>query len=271
MASSKPKIILCNDDGYNAPGIFRLWESLHDYADITIVAPANDQSCKGVGVSIPESRFIEAEKVKWPEDIEAWKVYGTPADCIKFALHYLFKDAPDFILSGINNGSNSGRNIMYSGTVGAIVQGTFCNVPGIAFSCMYEDGLEKFQKVQKYIPEIVKHFQEHPIPKGTLMNVNFPSTEADGIVGFKMAEQGQSYWDARIGSDKGLKGTNKYPIMDTWDLKDESEHSDIYLLTKGYITCVPIHVEDLTDHKHRIAHTPHFESLNKKFNFSLSD
>lgn len=264
----KPKVVLCNDDGIDAPGIYALWEALHPFTDVTIVAPAEDQSCKGVGISLPKTRFIEAEKYPWPDNVEAWRVFGTPADCTKFALHYLLKTPPHFIISGINNGSNAGRNIMYSGTVGAVIQSTFCKVPGIAFSCMYDEGPEKFKKVRPYIAEIVKHFIQHPIPKGTLMNVNFPSNEADGILGFKMAKQGRSYWDVRIGSDSSLKGTRKYPMIDAWDYHEEDEESDIKLLTHGYITCVPVHVEDLTDHAHHQKHKPIFETLNEKFQFS---
>ena len=265
---SRPRIVLCNDDSIEAPGIFALWEALHPFADITIVAPAEDQSCKGVGISLPKTRFIEAEKFPWAEGTEAWRVFGTPADCIKFALHYVLKTPPHFIVSGINNGSNAGRNIMYSGTVGATIQSTFCKVPGIAFSCMYDEGPEKFKKVQPYVAAIVKHFMIHPIPKGTLMNVNFPAQEADGLLGFRMATQGRSYWDVRIGSDASLKGTRKYPMIDSWDYHDEADDSDIKLLTQGYITCVPIHVEDLTDHAHHQKHKPIFEELNEKFAFS---
>lgn len=265
--NKKPKIVLCNDDGIDAPGIHHLWKALHKKADLTIVAPAEDQSCKGVGISLPKSRYIEAEKVHWPEGVEAWKVLGTPADCTKFALHYLLKSPPDFIVSGINDGSNAGRNIMYSGTVGAAIQATFCNVPGIAFSCMYDEGPQKFQKVEQFIPNIINHFIENPFPKGTLMNINFPAQESDGIRGFKMARQGRSYWDVRIGSDASLKGTRKYPMIDGWDHQDEHEESDIHLLTQGYITCVPIHVEDLTDHKHLTKSKVIFESLNDAFNF----
>lgn len=263
------KVVICNDDGIDAPGIHHLWKALHNVADVTVVAPAEDQSCKGVGISLPKSRFIEAEKVQWPEGIEAWKVFGTPADCTKFALHYLLKEPPDFIISGINNGSNAGRNIMYSGTVGAVIQSTFYKVPGIAFSCVYEGGPEKFAQVEDYIPRVMKHFIDHPIPKGTLMNVNFPSMDTDGVLGFKLARQGQSYWDVRIGSDTSLKGTKRYPMSDGWDIHDEHVESDIHLLSEGYITCVPIHVEDLTDHKHHEAHKIKFEQLNQEFKFPV--
>jgi len=265
---NKPKIVLCNDDGIHAPGIYRLWEALHPFCDVSIVAPAEDQSCKGVGISLPKSRYIEAEKVEWADNVEAWKVFGTPADCTKFALHYLLKSSPRFILSGINDGSNAGRNVMYSGTVGAAIQATFCKVPAIAFSCMYDEGPEKFIKVQPYLAGIVKHFLSHPLPRGTLMNINFPSHETDGILGFRMAKQGRSYWDVRIGSDASLKGTRKYPMTDSWDYHDEDRDSDIHLLTQGYITCVPLHVEDLTDYTHYLKHKGIFEKLNDTFQFA---
>lgn len=259
----KPKIVICNDDGIHAKGIRNLWEAVHNIADVTIVAPAEDQSCKGVGISIPQSRFIEAEKVPWPEDVVAWKVYGTPADCAKFALDYLLDNPPDLLISGINDGSNAGRNIVYSGTIGAVIQGTFSRIPGIAFSAHFEEGPEKFKKAQPFITAFVQHFIHHPIPPGTLMNINFPSHSTPNIKGLKMAKQGQSFWNTRIGSDSSLKGTKKYPILESWDLHDEAHDSDIYLLTQGYITCVPIHVNDLTDHKHHDKHKPIFEKLNE--------
>lgn len=267
---NKPKVLLCNDDGINAPGIRSLYEAASPLFDCVIVAPAENQSCKGAGASIPESRYIEAEKVLWEDNIEAWKVYGTPVDCTKFALHFLLKEKPHFILSGINDGSNAGRNVMYSGTVGAVIQATFLGVPGIAFSAPYEEGVEKFEKAKVYIPKILEHFTLYPIPKGTLMNVNFPSHSTDGIQGIKMARQGQSYWDARIGSDLALKGTRKYPILDSWSHQEEHPESDISLLKEGFITCTPVHVEDLTDYEHHKKHKPIFEELNKAFNFTPS-
>lgn len=262
----KPNIVICNDDGINAPGIHHLALAVKDMANIMVVAPAEDQSCKGMGMSLPESRVIEAEKVDWIEpDIQAWQVFGTPTDCVKFALHFLTDHKPDFVLSGINNGSNAGRNVIYSGTVAAAAQATFNNIPGIAFSCMYDEGPGKFAKAAKFIPRLFDHFQKHPIPKGILMNINFPSTSSDGILGLRMARQGKSYWDLRIGRDTRLKGTKKYPIIDGWDLHDEHAESDIHLLTEGYITCVPVHVHDLTEYEFLKSHAPLFEKLNRGF------
>ncbi len=260
----KLNIIITNDDSYKAPGIFNLYKSLQNIANVTVVAPAFDQSCKGAGVSLPESRMIEAEQTSWEnEGVKVWKVYGTPADCTKFALHYLCKEKPDFIVSGINNGSNAGRNVLYSGTIGACVQSTFADIAAIAFSSMYDEGEEKFLKASYYIPTIVEHFYNHPIPKGTLMNINFPGHKREDILGFSLATQGKSFWDLKVGSDTSLKGTIKYPLKETWDLHEEDFNSDIFLLNQGYITCVPVQVADLTNHKHHKEHAPHFEALNK--------
>lgn len=260
MVEKRLQLLLCNDDGIEAPGIHKLWHSLKESADILIVAPATNQSCKGIGMSLPH--YIEAEKHVWEDGVEAWKVQGTPADCIKFALHYLCKAPPDFILSGINDGSNAGKNILYSGTVGAVIQGIFLHVPGIAFSSMYKEGDEKYAKAAHYIPAIVQHFASHRPKEGTLLNVNFPEQPKEEIQGLRMSSQGQSYWDAKIGSNPALKGTKKYPVLDSWYHLEEEEDSDIALLQKGYITCTPIHVQDLTDHVHKEEHRDRFESLN---------
>lgn len=260
----KFNIVITNDDSISAPGIFHLYKALSTIANVTVVAPAFDQSCKGVGISLPKSRMIEAEKTSWENDITVWKVHGTPADCTKFALHYLCEKKPDFIVSGINNGSNAGKNVLYSGTIGAVVQATFANIPGIAFSCMWDEGEEKFVKAEEFIPSIIEHFSSHPIPSGTLMNINFPSHTMENMKGFSLAKQGKSFWDLKVGSDTKLKGTKQYPLYDEWDFQDEDQDSDIHLLKEGYITCVPIHVEDLTDHKHKHAHRPYFEKLNTK-------
>lgn len=262
----KYSIVITNDDSFSAPGIKALYQALEPIAHVTVVAPAENQSCKSVGISLPASLMIEAEQTTWEEcpSAKVWKVYGTPADCTKFALHYLCPKKPDFIISGINNGSNAGRNVLYSGTVGAVVQSTFAGVPGIAFSSMWEDTEDKYYRAGAFIPSIVHHFHEHQIPPGTLMNINFPSYQIDGIKGFSFAKQGKSFWDLRIGSDTKLKGTKQYPLVEKWDLHDEEEDSDIHLLTQGFITCVPIQVQDLTNHHHHKSHKEHFEKLNAK-------
>ena len=121
------RILIINDDGIHAPGLIHLWKALVDLADVTIIAPAIEQSGVGLGITLRSPLHIES--VAWNKGTPAWKISGTPADCVKMALSVILKTPPDLIVSGINRGSNSGRNVLYSGTVGGVIEGVLRNIP----------------------------------------------------------------------------------------------------------------------------------------------
>jgi len=252
----KPKILLTNDDGIHFIGLRRLWESLIDYADVIIVAPASNQTGTGLGMTLHSPVYIET--VAWEKNTPAWKVTGTPVDCIKLALSVILKEKPAMIVSGINQSSNAGRTLLYSGTVGGVIEGVFQNIPGVAFS--YE-GFDNPQDVHcsKHIYSIVQHLLDHPLPKGTILNVNIPHT--DQIKGIKLARQGQSYWmdnpDARLHPD----GYPYFWMGGKWIEHAEYEDSDVALLKQGYITAVPAYVDELTDHHSLKIHKEQFEKI----------
>lgn len=131
--NKKPHILITNDDGVNARGIWHLWNSLKDFARLTVIAPAQEQSAVGLGITIREP--LRHQKILWPGNIEVESISGTPADCIKMALSVLLDEKPDLIVSGINRGTNAGGNVLYSGTVAGAIEGTLKEVPSIAFSC----------------------------------------------------------------------------------------------------------------------------------------
>ena len=106
MMKKKPTILITNDDGINAPGVRHLWNSLAEFANLTVVAPATEQSA--VGLSITIRHPLRLEKIDWPNDANAWSVSGTPADCVKLALNVVMKEMPDLIVSGINHGQTQG-------------------------------------------------------------------------------------------------------------------------------------------------------------------
>jgi 5'-nucleotidase len=252
----KPKILITNDDGISFIGLKKLWEALADHADVTIIAPATNQT--GAGLATTLLSPIQIEQVAWEKNTPAWKVTGTPVDCIKLALAVILKEKPDVIVSGINQGSNSGRTLLYSGTVGSIIEGSFQNVPGIAFSNENYHN-PNYDASANYIFPIVKYALENPLPKGTILNVNIP--QGDVIKGVKLARQGQSYWkdnpDERLHPD----GFPYFWMGGRWGDHDESEDSDVALLQKGYITAVPAHVGELTDHNFLKARKEQFERL----------
>lgn len=242
----KPKLLITNDDGIQADGLYDLWKCLHPYYSISIVAPHIEQSGCGLGITLRKPLRIQEEK--WEHDTPAWSVTGTPADCVKMAISLILEEKPDLIVSGINDESNAGRNILYSGTVGGIIEGTLRGIPGVAFSCL--EWKENAQSLAAdYIPKIIDHLLMHPLPTGTLLNVNFPTTLTHHIKGLKLARQGKSYYLENLKEDTDHNGDTVHWLGGKYQKEPEPIDSEIHLLNEGYATAVPIHVEELTDFK----------------------
>jgi len=130
--NEQPKILITNDDGIYAPGIFALWEALDALGDVTIVAPDTEKSAVGHAITISDP--IRIQEITRRDGFEGSAVKGTPADCVKIAVQGIMKSPPDVIVSGINAGANVGNNIIYSGTVSAATEGTMLNIPSMAIS-----------------------------------------------------------------------------------------------------------------------------------------
>lgn len=253
-------ILITNDDGIHMPGIYHLWLALKNTYKVTVVAPASEQS--GVGLSVSIRTPLNIHKLKWwPEESSAYSVTGTPSDCVKLALNCVLDSPPDLIVSGINRGSNAGRNVLYSGTVGGAIEGVMHDIPSIAFSC-YDFDEPNYAEAEKHVLKIVNHVFEHPLPEGTLLNVNFPSAKLGPIKGFKFARQGKQFWGENPDRRQHPTGEMDYYWIGI-KLKEYLEHeeSDIYWLERGYIAAVPIHVGEMTDHKHLMEKKEHFEKL----------
>lgn len=246
--------LLTNDDGIAAPGLKELFRSIAPSSSkITIAAPAKPHS--GAGLSTNYVDALKMEKVAW-EGADAYAVHSTPADCIKSALGIFLKDHPNMILSGINHGTNAGRNVLYSGTVGGVIEGILRGIPGIAFS-FPEESHTSFPDIKHLIAPLVQYFVDHPLPPGTLLNVNFPAIEPKG---FRLSRQGLCYHL----EDPLETHTDHYLMRGKWVDFDEPEDSDTKLLKQGYITCTPLHVNELTDHTVLATRRDHFEKALKK-------
>lgn len=258
QSTKRPHILITNDDSVDAPGIRHLWKALKGIADITVVAPAYEQSAVGMGITIRKPMFIE--KHSWDDHFSAWSVSGTPADCVKLALNVVLKEKPDFIFSGINRGSNSGRNVLYSGTVAATMEGVLQGIPSVAFSC-HDYFNPNYAAIEPFVPKVLAHLIEHPLPEGTLLNINFPHPpKGEEIRGIKMTRQGKEYWsenpDCR---NHPVEGSNYYWMGAAIKEYEEADDSDVVWIKKGYAAAVPVHVGELTDHGHLQAHKDRFE------------
>lgn len=244
---TRPHILITNDDGIYAPGIKHLWNAIKEMADVTIVAPAGEQSA--VSLSITIRHPLRIEKIEWPSQ-RAWSVTGTPSDCVKMALSVILPSYPDLIVSGINRGTNAGRNVLYSGTVAAIIEGVMHGIPGVAFS-LGDYYNPSFHLVESFIPQIVRYTLKHPLPSGTFLNVNFPEDAKKGIKGIRMAKQGKEYWAENPEQrEHPAEGHSYYWLGAKLAEFEEDEESDIYWLKQGYAAAVPLHIGELTDQLH---------------------
>lgn len=253
----RPHILITNDDGIHAPGIHALAEALAPIADITVVAPQIEQSCVSLSVTIRSP--LKIEKLQWKDNVTAYSVSGTPADCIKLALNVVLDKAPDIVVSGINRGTNAGRNILYSGTVAGAIEASIHDIPAIAFSCRdYFD--TDYKTAAAYIPRTVEYVLSHPLALGTLLNINFPTKDLP-IQGFKLTKQGKEYWGEEPNERfHPVEGHAYYWIGAKLMAFEEEEDSDIAWLHKGFITAVPVNVGSLTDLHQLDQRRSHFEA-----------
>lgn len=254
----RPRILITNDDGVHAPGIYSLCRAAQNVADVCIVAPSGEQSA--VGLSITLRRPLQIQRISLPGiNSPVWAVTGTPADCVKLAINTILDNPPDLILSGINRGSNAGRNVLYSGTVAAVIEGTLSRIPGMAISMAdYYD--TSYQHIEETIPALIQYLLDHPLPSGTFMNVNFPSVTLGPVKGIRLTTQGKEYWmENPEKRSHPVEGHDYYWLGARLAQFDESEDCDISWLRKGYAAAVPIHIDNMTDHSHLMTQREIFE------------
>lgn len=252
---NKPFILISNDDGIHAKGILALWEALHERGqyELAIIAPSEEKS--GTGSAITWDRPLQLREEQW-KDTKAWSCNGNPADCIKLGLSVLLSKKPDLIVSGINAGSNAGRNILHSGTIGAVIEGILRNIPGIAFSAEDDKDPDYFWMAKEALV-FIQYLFANPLPDGSFLNVNFPQRPLFPFVA-RMTRQGKGRW---VENPKFHMNTHLGPSYWLGGKPEEREEildCDIALLRQGYVTAVPIQVHELTDQKELLKRRENF-------------
>lgn len=176
------KILIVNDDSIIAPGIAVLAKAALEFGEVTVVAPA--QQCSAMSQKLTIRGAMKLEKAEdFPVPVNAaYKLDGTPVDCVKVALQYILEEKPDYVFSGINNGYNAGQDIAFSGTLGAAFEASRNGIPAIAFSAAGDDRLAM---AEPYLADLIRKVMEKKLPSGMVWNVNFPfmrSGEAKGVL-----------------------------------------------------------------------------------------
>ena len=154
MNSKKPLILVTNDDGINAPGIRFLIDIMNDFGDVVVVAPDSPQSGMGHAITINNTIYCEPIVINKNEPQSEYSCSGTPADCVKIAVNEILKRKPDLCVSGINHGSNSSINVIYSGTMSAAVEAGVEGIPAIGFSLLDYSWNADFEPLKEHIKKI---------------------------------------------------------------------------------------------------------------------
>ena len=242
----RPLILVTNDDGINAPGIRTLISIMKDIGDIVVVAPDSPQS--GMGHAITINSTLHSSRIT-PKDSEIteYSCSGTPADCVKLAINELMPRKPDLCVSGINHGSNSSINVIYSGTMSAAIEAGIEGVPAIGFSLLDYRWNADFEQSKNFISMITLNALNNGIPKGVVLNVNIPSVRKSDIKGVKICRQAMAYWIEEFDKRKNPLGQEYYWLTGKFINEDQGEDTDEWALNNNFISIVPVKF-DLTAH-----------------------
>jgi len=241
----KPKILITNDDSIDAPGIRKLIAIMRQIGDVIVMAPDKPQS--GMGHAITVAMPLRIKQIVIEKDYEEYSCNGTPVDCIKLAEKAILHGKPDLIVSGINHGSNTSVNVIYSGTVAAAIEGSIEGVPSVGFSLDDYSWSADFNHVDKYIKKIALEVLKKGLPKDTCLNVNIPILSENPIKGIRVCRQARAYWDEAFDARKDPHNRDYYWLTGVFHSDDILEDTDQWALENNYIAVVPLHY-DLTAH-----------------------
>lgn len=242
--SKKPLILVTNDDGITAPGIRMLISIMNEIGDVVVVAPDSPQSGMGHAVTLNNVLYCNEIKVDDGPQCE-YQSSGTPADCVKMAVSEILDRKPDLCVSGVNHGSNSSINVIYSGTMSAAVEAGIEGIPAIGFSLLDYSLNANFEPLKAAIKKIALNVLEQGLPDGVVLNVNFPKLET--FKGIKICRQARANWVEEFDKRTNPQGKEYYWLTGKFVNMDKGEDTDEWALVNGYVSMVPVQF-DLTAH-----------------------
>ncbi|MHC1708161.1 MAG: 5'/3'-nucleotidase SurE [Bacteroidales bacterium] len=239
--SDKPLIFITNDDGIHAPGIRVLISIGRQLGNVVVVAPDKPQS--GMGHAVTTSSPLRIKKIHEEEGFVEYSCNGTPADSVKVGENVVLDRKPDLILSGINHGSNSGINLLYSGTMAAALEGAMSNVPSIGFSLLDYSLNADFEASKYYVKKIAESTLKEGLSPHTCLNVNIPAVAARDLKGIKICRMGKGYWDEELEERTDPHARKYYWLAGRFVSLDKGNDTDEWALSNNYVSVVPIHLD----------------------------
>ncbi len=232
------RILLSNDDGYFAPGIAHLAESLSSIAEITVVAPERDRSGASNSLTLDRPLYLHRSHNGF------YYVNGTPTDCVHLAVTGMLDELPDMVVSGINDGANMGDDTIYSGTVAAATEGFLLGIPSIAVS-MVSISRGNFETAARVALDLVKRYLDHSFRVPMLLNVNVPDIPYDQLAGMEVTRLGRRHKAESVIKSRTPRGEIVYWVGAAGAAQDAGEGTDFFAVQKKRVSMTPLQI-DLT-------------------------
>ena len=238
--------MVTNDDSISAPGIRALIEVMHELGEVVVVAPDSPQSAMGHAITINNTLYLNKISKENAAVLE-YSCSGTPVDCVKMAVNEVLKRKPDLCVSGVNHGSNSSINVIYSGTMSAAVEAGIEGIPAIGFSLCDYDWNADFEPVKPFLKKIALAVLQNGLPNGTVLNVNLPKLKQADLKGIKICRQAKAMWEEKFDKRTSPFGKEYYWLSGAFINQDSGQDTDEWALANGYVSIVPVQF-DLTAH-----------------------
>jgi len=239
----KPLILITNDDGVKAPGIRALISYLRPLGRVVVVAPDRPQS--GTAHAVTIAHPLRLELITKEPGYEEYSCNGTPADCVKLAFKIVMRRRPDFLFSGINHGTNASINIVYSGTMAAVLEGALAGVPSVGFPSDNYSQRADFGPAGKFVKTIATSVITGGLPEGICLNVNIPDVPEDQIKGIMVCRQAHGTWQEDFDEREDPHGRPYYWMTGVYARIGDDRDTDQWAVENNFVAVVPVQF-DLT-------------------------
>ena len=237
MDRKHPQILITNDDGYAAKGLRKLVTLMRTLGDVTLVSTDEVMSAKSHSCTIRERIYVRL--VHEEEGFMEYRCNGTPVDCVKLGYQKLMERTPDLVVSGINHGMNAAATVVYSGTIGAVIEACMNGLTAIGYSLFSLDPDADFDHLDAAILNITKKVLDEGLPKGVCLNVNFPKRCEEPLQGIKVCRQAACRWVEYFEEQYDENGQQFYDLAGTFESDDITTDTDLWALQHNYISVVP--------------------------------
>lgn len=243
---NKPTILITNDDGINAGGLRYLISIMRKIGNVVVVASKGSMSATGHAITVRSP--LRLEKITEEEGYKEYQCNGTPVDCMKLGEQIVIRKKPDLLVSGVNHGSNASINVIYSGTMAAVLEGCIAGIPSIGFSLLDYDGNADFSDCGSFIKEISEKVLETGLPDGICLNVNIPAISSEKIKGTRICRQSKAKWVEEFDERKDPHSKDYFWLTGRFEKLDNEPDTDQWALDNNYVSVVPMHY-DFTAHR----------------------